>query len=93
MTLLEIICRKCNHYVYKEYDQPSFDLVGRYWNVWHMWCEAFGDLEKAIETGRCDLFNSVEHHENRQLRLETYLPDLPQTAASMPLRKIRKKDE
>ncbi|MFQ6065388.1 MAG: hypothetical protein ACE5L6_07930, partial [Candidatus Bathyarchaeia archaeon] len=77
----------------KELDQPSFDLVGRYLNVWHMWCEVFGDLEKAIETGRCDLFNIVESQESRQLTLETCFPELAQAVAHMPQRRTRGKDK
>ncbi|UCE44127.1 MAG: hypothetical protein JSV57_01145 [Candidatus Bathyarchaeota archaeon] len=92
VTLVEIICRKCDHYVYKKYDEPSFDSPGRYWNVWHMWCKVFGDLEKAIETGECDLHNDERFHEHRQLKLETYIPELLQTA-EQPQQKVNRMDE
>jgi len=84
VTLMELICKQCDHYVYKECDNLSFDLPGRHWNVWHMWCRAFGDLETAIETGTCDLHSDARLHEHAQLKLEAYLPEVLQLTEQPP---------
>lgn len=65
-----IICKNCHHYVFKGYDQPSFDSPGRYLNVWHIWCKKFGDLEKAIETGECNFHSKEKYHKQSEPELE-----------------------
>ena len=71
----EIICKKCHHYVFKEFGQPSFNSHGQYRNVWHMWCKKFGDLEEAIETGKCNLHSNEKYHRRSHPELEIFVAE------------------
>ena len=64
--------------------------MGRFWNVWHMWCTKFGDLEKAIETGKCDFHTDPRYHTHLKIELEASVRVLSQNAEQL-LPKVHKK--